>query len=297
MTSWPWMKGVDLAIADPIEPVVPEDTRPSVKDLIKEHRDKIDKVKAAIEEDPLYDSTKHDDLWILRFLLSHKKSKPAIAAAKHALQFRRKYDLDSKDIRTVPFQDCDWQTVAEFRKYRCSENNVLTTLPDEHRGVVVYMKLSKMNAEAHTKMVSDDSWNKGFVYVAEWSHQHLDYITRTTGRLTRSIRFIDLEGMTLSKAMSDREGKKRSGEIVAEMEDVYPQLLEAVILCHPPEWLHIVWSMLRTIMPKRVVEKMEIMTPHKNEKERKRLLKYLSIDNLPSSYGGKETKLLQGWND
>eukprot|EP00934_Nitzschia_sp_Nitz4_P004183 Nitzschia sp. Nitz4//scaffold2_size372955//363580//364810//NITZ4_000482-RA/size372955-snap-gene-0.111-mRNA-1//-1//CDS//3329546955//4173//frame0 len=287
---------VDLTIADPIEPVAPEDTRPSVKDLIKEHRDKIDKVKAAIEDDPLYDSTKHDDLWILRFVLSHKKSKPAIAAAKHTLLFRKKYDLDSKDIREIAFQNCDWQSVAEYRKYRCSDNSVVTTIPDKQRGVIAYIKLSQMNAGAH-KLVSKDAWNQAFVYVAEWSHQHLDYVTRTTGRLTRSVRIIDLAGMTMSKALGDREGTKRDGEIVAEMEDVYPQLLETLFLCHPPEWLHIVWSVLRAIMPKRVMEKMDIMTPHKNEKERKRLLKHIALDNLPISYGGNDAKLLKGWEE
>eukprot|EP00934_Nitzschia_sp_Nitz4_P004463 Nitzschia sp. Nitz4//scaffold2_size372955//364880//365770//NITZ4_000483-RA/size372955-processed-gene-0.555-mRNA-1//-1//CDS//3329546958//4453//frame0 len=295
MTSWPWMQGIDLAIADPIEPVVPEDTRPSVKDLIKEHRDKIDKVRAAIEEDPLYDTTKHDDLWILRFVLSHKKSKPAIVAAKHTLLFRKKYDLDSKDIRDVTFQDCDWKSVAEYRKHRCYDDGIVTTIPDERRGVIVYIKMSKTNADAH-KLVSKESWNQAFVYVAEWSHQHLDYVTRTTGRLTKSARIVDLAGMTMSKALSDKEGTKLDGEIVAEMEDVYPQLLETLFLCHPPEWLHIVWSIVRPIMPKRVMEKMDIMTPHKNEKEKKKLLKHVSAENLPKSYGGKNVSSLQSWD-
>jgi len=87
------MKGVNEALADPIEPVCPEDNRPSAKKLIVEYREKIDKIRDEVSKDPLYDRTKHDDLWLLRFYLSHKKSKPAIQAAKHTLEFRAKYNL------------------------------------------------------------------------------------------------------------------------------------------------------------------------------------------------------------
>lgn len=44
MTSWPWMKGVNVAVADPTDPVCPEDVRASVKELIAEHRDTINAV-------------------------------------------------------------------------------------------------------------------------------------------------------------------------------------------------------------------------------------------------------------
>ena len=99
MTSWIWMKGVSVAIADPIDPVTPEDVRPSVKALIDEHRVKIDKIKGEISSHALYDANKHDDLWILHFWLSHKKTKKAVAAALHTLEYRQKYNLDEQDIR------------------------------------------------------------------------------------------------------------------------------------------------------------------------------------------------------
>lgn len=76
MTSWPWMKGMTVALTDPpIPPVCPEDDRKAVKDLITEYRAKIDKLRTALEDHPLFDyDNKHDDLWLLRFYLSHKKS-------------------------------------------------------------------------------------------------------------------------------------------------------------------------------------------------------------------------------
>ena len=84
----PRMKGVTIAIADPIYPVDAHDVCPSVKDLLKEHGTKIDKIRDALVEDLFYDPAKHNYLWMLRFALSHKKSRNTIAAAKHTQQFR-----------------------------------------------------------------------------------------------------------------------------------------------------------------------------------------------------------------
>ena len=40
-------------------------------------------------------------------------------------------------------------------------------------------------------------------------------------------------------------------------------------------------------MPKRLVSKIDFIRPDKNEKERQRLLKYITEENLPVIYGGK----------
>ena len=65
------MKGIDVAVIDPIPLLNEYDVRPSVKALIFENRKMIDDVKHELQSDPLYRSDKHDELWILRFLLSH----------------------------------------------------------------------------------------------------------------------------------------------------------------------------------------------------------------------------------
>ena len=73
------MKGVTVAIADPIEPITEFDDRPAVKELIIEYHKQIDVVKKGLEDDPLYKESKHDDLWILRSVvltLSHFLSFP-----------------------------------------------------------------------------------------------------------------------------------------------------------------------------------------------------------------------------
>ena len=56
------MKGVSVAIADPIPLVNEYDDRVSVKARIDDNRKILDEVKRELETDPLYNAAKHDDL-------------------------------------------------------------------------------------------------------------------------------------------------------------------------------------------------------------------------------------------
>lgn len=80
-----------------------------------------------------------------------------------------------------------------------------------------------------------------------------------------------------------------------QMEDCYPQLLETIFPCYAPTFMHWVWTFMRPIMPKRIIDKIDIVEPHINEKERGRLLKHISLDDLPVDYGGKNTTPVLEW--
>ena len=85
------------------------DERPLIGDLLKKHASKIQSVRKIIESDPLYkkgnNSTLYDDIWILRFLLSHKNSvKSASKAAVKTMHFRNEHKLNELgDIRHKMF--------------------------------------------------------------------------------------------------------------------------------------------------------------------------------------------------
>jgi hypothetical protein len=281
------MKGVDTAIADPIDPINEYDERESVKDLIIEHKEKIDKIRADIEKHPLYDSSKHDDLWFLRFWLSHKKSKTAIAAAQHTLEFRKKYHLDDKDVRAVPPQLPPPDVEVLKRLAECHTNAMQFLVPDPQRGVIVFAKLAAVDQKKSVATLTQADVVDVYVYWSEWSHQNVDYVTRTTGRLTKSVRFVDLAHMPMFDV--NMEYNKRESMAVHEMEDCYPQMLEKVYLVNCPVWVQIPWRILRPLMPKRVVSKIDFIDPAKRETERRRLYKYLGEDSIPTALGGTNT--------
>lgn len=154
---------------------------------------------------------------MLRFWLSHKKTKDAIKAAKTTLEFRKKWDLDGKDIRKKPPHKSKDPRVVEYWTVRCQEDAILCTLPHKKRGVVVFLEFAKFSPEA-AHILSDEVWDYAFVYTSEWCHQWLDYVSRTTGRLTKSIRFIDMRNISMMKHV-DRASMKRDSKIMNEMED------------------------------------------------------------------------------
>mmetsp|Transcript_42863 Transcript_42863/g.48704 ORF Transcript_42863/g.48704 Transcript_42863/m.48704 type:complete len:318 (+) Transcript_42863:20-973(+) len=290
MTSWPWMKGVDVAIADPpISPVDKYDKRLSVKELITEHRTKIDEIRSILQSDnkDLYNPTKHDDLWILRFVLSHhnkKGIKKALKACQTTLEFRNKYSwVDETDIRFAPPGKSVKSTQQFYQYYE--KNAIQHVSPDPKRGVQVFALLTGLNMNALVKNIDESEWLARWTYITEYSHQWLDYVTRTTGLLTKQIRIIDLKGIRTSDI--SMEANKRDGKAMSVMEDCYPQLLQGIFVCNSPGWVQGTWRVCRPLMPKRVVQKLDFITPSTKMKEKQRLLEHISEEHLPEQYGGK----------
>lgn len=286
MIAWPWMKGCAVSIADPTSPDDPNDDRPSAKLLIEKHRQLIDQVASELRADPLYDANKHDDVWIVRFLLSHKaKVKPSVKAAMFTLSFRNKHKLDEKDVRfSPPRQDTSYEPVQRMLKY-CQDDTFTYVLPDLECGAVIgFVQFSGIDQHAVVNHVDESDWLSAFLYISEWTHQWLDYVTRTTGRLTKSVRIVDVADVSMAKINHDYA--RRFGKIMKVMEDCYPQLLQAIFICHAPSLVQVPWRVFRPLMPTRVVEKFDFIAPKQREKERKRLLKFISLEHLPVRFGG-----------
>eukprot|EP00542_Grammatophora_oceanica_P012180 CAMPEP_0194032626 /NCGR_PEP_ID=MMETSP0009_2-20130614/5526_1 /TAXON_ID=210454 /ORGANISM="Grammatophora oceanica, Strain CCMP 410" /LENGTH=73 /DNA_ID=CAMNT_0038673125 /DNA_START=41 /DNA_END=262 /DNA_ORIENTATION=- len=47
------------------------------------------------------------------------------------------------------------------------------------------------------------------------------------------------------------------------------------------------WSVVSAILPKRVADKFEVVDPLSDVEKRKKLWKYISDEDLPEKYGGK----------
>jgi len=291
MSGWPWMKGIEVALAEPVPRTCVEDERHSALQVIAMHRSLVDQVKSELAStDPLYDPTKHDDLWIVRFLLSHKKNpKDALKAAKATLLFRKQHKLDETgDIRAFPPHHRDSVPIEAVRRYMnagVAEDAVIFVVPDPQRGVIAFLDMVGIDQHKLVEAVDEADWLPAFLYMSEWSFQWVDYVTRTTGLFTKSIRLADTHRILLGGI--NKENQRRDGKVMGIMEDCYPQMLHGIFVCNAPAWVQVPWRILRPLMPKRVVEKIDFINPLKNEKERKRLYKHIAPEHLPEKFGGK----------
>jgi len=282
-----------------LPPETEYDDRPAVSDLIDEHLSKIKAIQKLLKKDPLYNSTNHDDLWILRFYLSHKSVKVASKAALSTLQFRNKYKLDelhdichswpmpnknkqkqkvslSLELPPIPqqkFHDC-WKDMNSF----------FAVIPNPNRAVIAYIQMSAMDQHQVMKTMDYESVLHQTIFYNEWLFQAHDDITRRTGRLTKHLKVVDLKGMTFRAI--DRSFMKRDSKIKKQLQDFYPQLLHSVLFINAPCAAQSVWNMFSPLFPYRIVDKINVVAPKKRKQDLIYFEKFVSREDLPKRYGG-----------
>jgi hypothetical protein len=281
-STWPWLKDCGLTIAEPIHPIDEFDDRPSVKSLILKYRNPIDQVRDELLSEPLYCTNKHDDLWILRFVISHKENlKAATKAAKYTMTFRKEHRLDEKDIRyMLPNHN---ESLQRYLKY-VDDDAIRFVCPDQQRGIITFIDIAGVDQHSLVSNVDESDWLPSYLHFTEQAFQWLDYITRTTGRLTKSIRIIDASNIKLNSL--NIELSRRDGKVMNLAQDCYPQLLQSMFICDAPCWLQVPWRIIRPLFPKRVTSKFDFILPATNNHERELLLRHISDDHLPIRYGG-----------
>ena len=319
MSSWPWMKNCSCPIADATtapDTYATTDPRPLVEGLICEHRELIDEMVLSLSNNTnssdnetsqspttvsLFDHAhKHDDLWCLRFLLSHKKNlEKAIAAARTTLKFRYEYHLDEADLReSAPQHVQNTDHVKNFEGFRrfmasgiLSDNgssSIVYTVPDPKRlGTVMYINIGSLDTHQLGEVAKED-WITALTYVNEWNYQWLDYLTRTTGRLTKSIRIVDVSTARLHQF--DKICQRKYTDAIAVMEDCFPQAVQNIFVCFAPVWIQVPWRIIRPFMPVRVVEKLDFVDPIHDEKDKARMIEIIPKEHLAVQFGGTNTE-------
>ena len=278
------------ATASPVAPAtIPSaapavyDSRRKVSDLLLENEASITAVRAEVEKDALYDSNRHDALWLLRYVLSHKGNvEGAAAAAKATIQFRHTWNMDADDYDTTE-QAC----AAVIKFYKAVVPGALTYYaPHPDRPMMLVGRVRELNFHQLAATMTPEETAMAGRLSSEYLFRHSDEVTRRTGRLTKYVRCIDLRGVKLS-GMS-REFQKRDRELAKAIEDFYPQLLDSVYLCHAPSWVQGVWRVMRPLLPVRFVEKVDFVAPATSDVERQRLIRKSGCPEelLPACFGG-----------
>ena len=320
MSGWPWMKGKLVAIANARVSSNPDegDPRPILQHLLYEYRPLIDAMGRSLRKKAVdgYDPKKHDDLWLLRFLLSHKSNpQKAFDAAKTTLSFRQEYKLDKLgDIREYPPQeyqkfpnDRKFSAFCRFMRHFVKNDQGYTASYDEdeyqnedldetatpplicvvpdpiHLGVLTYVNLGQIDTHRLAELEEED-WIAGLAYINEYNFQWLDYLSRTTGRLTKAIRLVDVSTATIGQV--DLTCQQKYTQSTRSMQDCFPQAIESVFMCFAPFWIQAPWRVIRPFLPERVVEKMDFLHPTSNDDDRQELLSRIPERHLSIVFGG-----------
>jgi hypothetical protein len=269
-----------------------KDDRPLVKALLKQHASKLTELRSILEKEDSFSEEHYDDLWMLRFLLSHKKVSKASAAAINTMRFRQEHKLNELgDIRHKLLDHMDHRSERYFdinKKYLafCKSNTALMyAQPDLDRGLIQIISPRHIDMAAVVENMSVDEVLNLYLMTNEIIYQILDEVTRRTGRLTKLLRIMDATGFAFSSFNGDYV--KRDAAANKQLEDFYPQMLGKVIISDMASWATTVWRLFKPFFPKRFVEKMALVKPGKNSRDAREFLRYISEDDLWERYGGK----------
>ena len=263
--------------------------RESVRKLVQHHAEALEQLRLAVQHDALYHPERHDDLFLLRFLLSHhRKGGDGVAAAAKAvratLAYRHKWGMDADDLPCGGPEGLKVPAVAKMWAILREPHAITYYCPDPRRGMLLIATPALLDFHRAVATMTDEEQGISHRMATEWMFRFCDRVTRRTGYLTKYVRIIDLSGVRLSHI--SRDFQRRDAQIAKLLEEHYPQLLGNVFLCHAPGFMHAVFAGLRQLMPRRVVEKVDFLQPRRSARDRSRLLEYVTIEHLPASLGG-----------
>jgi hypothetical protein len=267
-------------------PVNVFDDRPPIRPLLEANSEKIAFLRSSLLDNPLFDSRLHDDLWLLRFLLSHKKSVPAAAkAARTTLAWRQAHDMDtiSAAIRENPAVEHPFFLHAHKIHVRPGGIHIVT--PDKRRGPCLIAAMTGFDYGAAMQDLSREEYVRYMLVLNEWAFNECDRVTRATGRLTKLARFVQAKNFSVRSL--NREWLNMDGAVAKEMEDCYPQGLGQILVLDPPGWAAAMWRVVKFLFPARMVEKLDFLPLTNKQAFEKRALRFIALEDLPKSHGGK----------
>ena len=209
------------------------------------------------------------------------------------MKFRAEYNLNDADLRGR-LKHLDGVVEEEYRlpygdkMMACSTKYAaVVDWPDVNRGPVMYVYLDKFDMNKINDTMTQEDLKHNLIYLNEAIFQVLDTITRKTGRLTKIVKLIDMDGVSLRKL--NRGYLSKDSAASKEIDDYFPQLLGGLLIYHSPKWINTIWKFVRPLMPRKVVEKVDFL-PNNTEKFHGILARFVSKDNLPEQYGGEKSE-------
>ena len=251
---------------------------PLVSDLMREHSVQLDQLRRSPELTGLLQPAVHDDLFLLRYLLSAKGNVPKAAQKlQKGIEWRRENAamLSAAALERVRVEAGGWTPTA--------------TLPWRTRSGQPVAVAAPFLADLDAK--PEDFHFKSGIANREESYSLCDELTRKTGRLHKLVIIQDFHGFSFRTALRHSRFMKLQGKLSKLSESLYPQLVATVVIAHPPALINRLHAMAKPMLSKKLLEKMRIAATIEA------ILKEtgMRLEHLPTFLGGKFTWTAVDW--
>ena len=237
--------------------------REKLEDLLALHADAVVSLRAAVgdklPEGPEAGSgVQFDDVFLLRYLLSHKgDAAKATAPLLETLQWRKDNAETLASLKTIH----DIPNAATFLRFQ-TVGDIGATFSG-WTTFVVRTAHSDLTSLMNAMSVQEVSEYLTFSKELQW--RDCDKKTRETGMLVKNISVIDMQGFSLFGA--DRRFFAALGDSSKKSAIVYPQLLGATICVNAPSFIQLIIKAFSPFMPQSALDKQRFCKVKDTRKE------------------------------
>ena len=226
------------------------------------------------------DSTPYDDIWALRFVLSHPEDADAARAAAETLRWR----AEKKEMLAAA------ATGERPKRVEVMERLVVAQYHGEtSTGAPLYIiRAGISNTVALTTEHTHDEVVEFMMYRKEIGFLLCDAITRKTRKLTKLVTVNDLSHVSLL-AGTDKRFTAVLGAASKLSETLYPQLLDRAVLINAPYIFGAIWSIIKGMVSTKTRAKVALCgtsDTRKGDISKCPFAKLINLHTVPSFLGG-----------
>lgn len=254
----------------------------SVDDLLGQHSSTIGALRKSVA--PLLTDPSQDDIYLLRYLLSHGfDTKKCAAEISRAVEWREKHSELLQRARSG--QPLEYDDV--LRKYAVSGVHRTTT----NGGPLTIVRAGLSNAVAIMDALTYDQVLDWFMYENEKIHLFCDAATRKSRKFVKAVSIIDLKNYPLFGG-KDKQFQKATGEATKLSAFLYPQLLQCTVMINVPAVFRYAFPLVKRFFSKKTLDKLKVcpadtLDRTKNAKACPFATKLVDFDDIPTFLGGE----------
>lgn len=217
---------------------------PRVADLLQEHKDAIAAVRAQPEVAPIL-GPEHDELFVLRYVISFREVGKAAVAIKQAIEWRRENtdilsridDLQAEVKTIIPTGMLPWRT---------------------NQGQPIQVAIP-FAVDVTTWATKSEQWHhEAGISNREVAYRICDQLTRESGRLIKLVIIQDLTGLNFQFAMQNSKLVQNQGKLSKLSEFLFPQLIQTVVVTHPPSFIATLYKGFSPLLSERLIKKVKM---------------------------------------
>lgn len=218
----------------------------SVDVLLSTHASSISLLRARVATEYGFVPGEHDEIFVLRFLLSHGSVEAAETPLKRTIAWRRARAAELARARAEQ-PTPRHAAMAELLLIELLEPRTARDEP------ILLVRVGRSDVRTLMDRWSEDEVADYLTYFKEAAFAACDRATRATRRLVKLVTVIDMEHALLSthdpRFLAALHKSSRDGTAH------YPQLLELTMPIHTPPFVDLLWYLGKNFVPERTLAK------------------------------------------